>query len=274
MVVTRFAPSPTGLLHLGHAFSALTAYAAARAAGGRLLLRIEDSDRARCRKEFEDAILEDLAWLGIEWETPIRRQSEHMDEYQIPLQRLIGAGLCYRCFRTRSELLISLAHAPHEREALYFGAALPAEEEQERLARGEAFAWRLSTARVREVLGGRAGELTFEDQTGSVRVDPAHLGDVVIARKDFPASYHLASVWDDALQGVTQVVRGEDLKDSAHLHVVLQTLLGLPTPAYVHHRLIVDEAGKRLAKRSNAHSLRALRKAGATPEDVRGMIGL
>jgi glutamyl-Q tRNA(Asp) synthetase len=270
--ITRFAPSPTGYLHLGHAFSALTAFDAARAAGGRLLLRIEDGDRTRCKPEYEAAILEDLAWLGIACETPPRRQSDHIEDYQRPLQSLIERGLCYRCFRTRREILISMAHAPHDAEALYFGAPLPAAEERERVARGEVYAWRLSTARVREELGPRA--LSFEDETGAVRVDPARLGDVVIARKDFPASYHLASVWDDARQGVTHVIRGEDLRESAHVHVTLQALLGLPTPIYRHHRLIVDEHGKRLAKRDAAKTLRSLREAGASAADIRRMVGL
>jgi glutamyl-Q tRNA(Asp) synthetase len=270
--ITRFAPSPTGYLHLGHAFSALTAFDAAREAGGRFLLRIEDSDRTRCRPEFEAAILEDLAWLGIAWETPPRRQSDHIEDYQRPLQSLIERGLCYRCFRTRREILISMAHAPHDAEALYFGAPLPAAEERERIARGEVYAWRLFTARVREELGPRA--LSFEDETGAVRVDPARLGDVVIARKDFPASYHLASVWDDARQGVTHVIRGEDLRESAHVHVTLQALLGLPTPIYRHHRLIVDEHGKRLAKRDAAKTLRSLRETGASAADIRRMVGL
>lgn len=272
MFVTRFAPSPTGYLHLGHAFSALKAFDAARAAGGRFVLRIEDTDQGRCRPAFEAAIFEDLAWLGIEWDTPVRRQSEHMAEYGVVLQRLIDGGYCYRCFRTRAEVLTSLAHAPHGSEALFFGEALPAEEEAARLARGDAFAWRLSTTRVREALSGRA--LRFVDETGEVAVDIARLGDAVIARKDFPASYHLASVWDDAQQGVTHVIRGVDLRDSAHLHVVLQTLLGLPTPRYAHHRLITDASGRRLAKRDKDETLSAMRARGVTVDEVRGLVGL
>jgi glutamyl-Q tRNA(Asp) synthetase len=273
-LVTRFAPSPTGRLHLGHAFSALTAFDAARAAGGRFLLRIEDTDRGRSRAEYEAAIAEDLAWLGVRWETPVRRQSEHMDEYERVLGRLIDRGLVYRCFRTRREVLVSLAHAPHDAEPVFFGAPLAPAEEALRLARGEVFAWRLSIARVREALGARADALSFEDETGVVPVDPGRLGDAVIARKEFPASYHLSSVWDDAQQGVTHVIRGEDLRDSAHLHAVLQSLLDLPHPVYRHHRLVTDEHGKRLAKRDAAATLRALRDAGATPADVRAMLGL
>lgn len=195
-----------------------------------------------------------------------------MDEYARPLGELIARGFAYRCFKTRTQVLTSLAHAPHDSEALHFGAPLPPDEEAERLARGEMFAWRLWTERVRAALG--AASLTFEDDTGSVPVDIARLGDVVIARKDFPASYHLACVCDDAAQGVTHVIRGEDLRDSAHVHVVLQRLLGLPTQAYRHHRLIVDAAGKRLAKRDNAVSLRALRQGGMTPAGIRAQLGL
>lgn len=271
---TRFAPSPTGFLHLGHAFSALTAFDAARAAGGRFLLRIEDTDQGRCRPHFEAAIYEDLAWLGVAWETPVLRQSEHMADYAAVLERLIAMGVAYRCFRTRRELLLSLAHAPHDKEALYVGAPLAPAEEAERIERGEAYAWRLSVARVREVLGARADTLVFEDQNGRHAVDPGKLGDVVIARKEFPASYHIASVWDDARQGVTCVIRGEDLIDSAHLHVTLQALLDLPTPTYRQHPLILSEDGRRLAKRDAALSLRSLRESGVTPAGVRGLVGL
>lgn len=270
--VTRFAPSPTGRLHLGHAFSALTAHDAARAAGGRFLLRIEDLDGGRARPEFEAAIYEDLAWLSVAWDEPPRRQSDHMGDYAAVLEALIARGLCYRCFKTRKEVLAALAGAPHGPEAPYVGERLSADEEAARLAAGDPFAWRLDAARAREALGG--APLSYEDQDGAHAADPLKLGDAVLARKDFPASYHLACVHDDALQGVTHVIRGEDLRDSAHLHVVLQKLLGLPTPRYVHHRLIVDENGKRLAKRDDARSLAALRDAGATKEDVRRLVGL
>lgn len=273
--VTRFAPSPTGYLHLGHALSALTAFDAARAANGRFLLRIEDIDLGRARPEFEAAIYEDLAWLGLSWEEPVRRQSEHMAEYAEPLQDLIGRGLVYRCFRTRKEIADAIASAPHgaaeERSA---GEALPAEEEAQRLAAGDAFAWRLSLKKARAALGPAYFALVFEDETGPVRAEPERHGDVVLARKDFGASYHLASVWDDALQGVTHVIRGEDLREAAHLHVLLQKLLGLPQPVYRHHRLVLGEDGKRLAKRDRSATLRALRDAGKTPADVRALVGL
>ncbi len=273
--ITRFAPSPTGHLHLGHAFSALTAFDAAQAHGGRFVLRIEDIDRGRSRPEFETAILEDLAWLGVAWEEPVRRQSEHMPDYEGALQNLIDRQLVYRCFRTRKEITEAIASAPHgEAEEAFRGEALPPEEEKAKLDAGEAFAWRLSLKKARAALGPGYFTLVFEDETGLVRAEPEKHGDVVLARKDFGTSYHLASVLDDALQGVTHVIRGEDLRDAAHLHVLLQKLLELPQPVYRHHRLIFAEDGKRLAKRDQAATLRALRESGKTPADVRAMVGL
>lgn len=273
--VTRFAPSPTGYLHLGHALSALTACDAARAAGGRFLLRIEDIDQGRVRAEYEAAIYEDLTWLGLGWETPVRRQSEHMDDYAAALQSLIDRDLVYRCFRTRREIAEAIASAPHgDGEEVFRGEALPAPEEAARLAAGEPFAWRLSLRKARAALGPAYFALVFEDETGRVRAEPEKHGDVVLARKDFLASYHLASVWDDALQGVTHIIRGEDLREAAHLHVLLQKLLDLPQPVYRHHRLVLGEDGKRLAKRDAASTLRALREAGRTPADIRTMLGL
>lgn len=271
--VTRFAPSPTGYLHLGHAFSALTAYDAAREAGGRFLLRVEDIDQGRVRPEFEAAIFEDLAWLGLAWEEPVRRQSEHMAEYEAALQGLIDRELVYRDFRTRREIAEAIASAPHgESSEVFIGGALPPDEEKAKLGAGEPFAWRLSLKKARAALGPAYFALVFEDETGRVRAEPDKLGDVVLARKDFPASYHLASVWDDALQGVTHVIRGEDLRESAHLHVLLQKLLDLPQPVYRHHKLILGPDGKRLAKRDQAATLRALRESGTTPADVRAML--
>lgn len=273
--VTRFAPSPTGFLHLGHALSALTAFDAAKRAGGRFLLRIEDIDQGRARPEFEAAIFEDLAWLGVRWEEPVRRQSKHMDEYARPLQHLIDRGLVYRCFRTRRELAAAAASAPHGPvQDPFTGAPLPATQEADLLAAGAPYAWRLSLAHARAALGPRYGDLAFEDETGAVAADPSRHGDAVLARKDFPTSYHLASVWDDALQGVTHVIRGEDLRDAAHLHVLLQALLDLPQPTYQHHRLVRDANGKRLAKRDQAATLQALRESRKTPEDVRAMLGI
>ncbi|MGD9979397.1 MAG: tRNA glutamyl-Q(34) synthetase GluQRS [Hyphomonadaceae bacterium] len=273
--VTRFAPSPTGYLHLGHAFSALTAFEAARAAGGRFLLRIEDIDFGRARPEFEDAIHEDLAWLGVSWEVPVRRQSEHMSEYEAALQQLIDRKLVYRCFRTRKEIAEAIASAPHaEAEEAFRGEALAPEEEAAKLEAGEAFAWRLSLKKARAALGPAYFALVFEDETGLVRAEPERHGDAVLARRDFGTSYHLASVWDDALQGVTHVIRGDDLREAAHLHVLLQKLLELPQPVYRHHRLILGDDGKRLAKRDTAATLRALRESGKAPADVRAMLGI
>lgn len=272
---TRFAPSPTGLLHLGHALSALTAFDAARAGIGRFLLRIEDIDRGRARPEFEAAIFEDLAWLGINWEAPVRRQSEHMAEYAHVLEGLAARQLVYRCFRTRKEVAEAIASAPHgASEEVFRGEALDPADEAERLATGEAFAWRLSLKKARAALGPAYFTLVFEDETGLVRAEPERHGDAVLARKDFATSYHLASVWDDALQGVTHVIRGEDLREAAHLHVLLQRLLGLPTPTYRHHRLVLGADGKRLAKRDQSATLKALRENGKTPADIRAMLGL
>lgn len=272
--VTRFAPSPTGYLHLGHAFSALTAWDAAQTAGGRFVLRIEDIDQGRARPEFEAAIFEDLAWLGLQWEAPVRRQSQHLPEYEAALQSLAERDLVYRCFRTRREIAEAIASAPHgEGGEVFTGGALPPDEEKAKLEAGDAFAWRLSLKKARAALGPAYFALVFEDETGRVRAEPEKLGDVVLARKDFPTSYHLASVWDDALQGVTHVIRGADLRESAHLHVLLQKLLDLPQPVYRHHRLILGDDGKRLAKRDQAATLRALRESGKTPADVRAMLG-
>jgi glutamyl-Q tRNA(Asp) synthetase len=272
--VTRFAPSPTGRLHLGHAFSALTAYEAARAAGGRFLLRIEDIDRTRSRAVFEQAIHDDLAWLGLTWEHPVRRQSEHMADYEAALDRLRSDGLLYRCFRTRKDVLDAIASAPHGPETPFRGEPLPAAEEAARLAAGAPFAWRLSLERARERLGARWDALTFTDlDHGEQTVRPEAVGDVVLARKDVGVAYHLAAVVDDALQGVTHVIRGEDLRDAAHVHRLLQALLDLPTPLYRHHRLLLDGEGRRLAKRAGAKSLSDLRAEGADPRAIRAELG-
>lgn len=272
--VTRFAPSPTGRLHLGHAYSALVAFDAARDAGGRFLLRIEDTDQGRARPEFEAAIFDDLAWLGLAWETPVRRQSEHMDDYARALDRLIAAGVVYRCFRTRKEVAAEIAAAPHEPAPVFRGDPLPPAEEIARLEAGDPFAWRLSLTAARAHLEPRWDMLGFEADGVWTKAEPERLGDAIVARKEFPSSYHLASVHDDAAQGVTHVIRGEDLREAAHLHVLLQTLLDLPTPIYRHHRLILGPDGKRLAKRDQAATLAALREGGATPADVRAMLEL
>ncbi len=275
-LVTRFAPSPTGYLHLGHAHSALVGWRAARAAGGRFLLRIEDIDKGRCRPEFEAAILEDLAWLGLDWEAPPRRQSDHMADYAGALERLDAEGLLYPCFCTRKEIRAEIARAaqaPHGPEGpLYPGTcrALSADQRRARRAQGEAYALRLDMARA----AARAGPLAWSDRArGEVEADPRSLGDVVLARKDAATSYHLAVTLDDALQGVTLVTRGTDLFHATHVHRLLQALLGLPVPEWHHHGLIADETGARLAKRSDALSIRALRKVGKSPVEVRALAG-
>lgn len=280
--VTRFAPSPTGYLHLGHAFSALTASDAARRAGGRLILRIEDIDAGRCKPAFEAAICEDLAWLGVSWDASVRRQSEHVADYQRALGVLIERGLVYRCFKTRAEILDEIARAPHLSPKgpdgpAYVGAPLAAYEERSLLASGAPFAWRLSAAAAREALGPLYERLCFmvEGENGerAVEAKPEIFGDVILGRKDSGTSYHLASTHDDALQGVTHVIRGEDLAAAAHLHALLYALFGRPAPVYRHHRLITDERGRRLAKRDHAATLRALRDAGVTAAEVRARLG-
>lgn len=275
--VTRFAPSPTGHLHRGHAFSALTAHRAALDAGGRFLLRIEDIDATRCRPEYDAAILEDLTWLGLAWETPVRRQSEHLTDYHAAIDVLRARGLVYRCFKTRKE--IDIGRAPHEPVVPYVGAPLPADEEDARLGRGEAFAWRLSLAAARAALGGFETLTFVEDgagpdgETGVIQARPETAGDIVLARKDVGVAYHLAVVHDDALQGVTHVIRGQDLFEAAHIQRLLQALLDLPTPTYRHHGLLLGPDGRRYAKRDKAETLRELRAAGMAPEALRAELG-
>ena len=273
MFVTRFAPSPTGYLHRGHAFSALTAQAVARDAGGRFLLRIEDIDRTRCRPDYEAAIFEDLAWLGLGWENPVRRQSDHMADYRAALERLAGRGLLYRCFRTRREIAEAIEAAPHGAMEAWRGRPLPADEEARRLAAGEAYAWRLSLDAAERALGGFAGLTFVEEGRGKVQARPELGGDVVLARKDVGVAYHLAVVHDDALQGVTQVIRGEDLFEATHVQRLLQALLDLPTPVYRHHRLLAGPDGKRFAKRDGAQTLRSLRGSGMTAGELRAEMG-
>jgi len=279
--VTRFAPSPTGLLHLGHAHAALFAFRASRAAGGRFLLRIEDIDRGRCRPAFEAAILEDLAWLGLTWETPVRRQAEHLDAHRTALDRLTAMGVLYPCFCTRSEIQAEIAaspSAPHGPDGpLYPGTCrhLDVATRTARLAEGRPHALRLDmTAALAQVRAVGHGALTWHDQAqGPQQAAPQRFGDVVLARKDVPTSYHLAVTLDDAAQGVTLVTRGADLLEATHLHRLLQALLGLPTPEWHHHGLLTDARGRRLAKRDNARSLRALREAGVSAAEARAMAG-
>ncbi|MFN7056935.1 tRNA glutamyl-Q(34) synthetase GluQRS [Hyphomonas sp.] len=273
--LTRFAPSPTGRLHLGHALSAASVWDAAGKAGGRVLLRIEDIDQTRCRPEYETAILEDLAWLGHRWHGPVRRQSEHFADYAAVLAQLEARGLIYRCFRTRRELVACLPAGADPAEGGFTGRPLKPAEEAERLSRGAPFAWRLSLAAAREALGPRYCALTYlEERNGrlaAVRADPAPFGDVVLARKDTPASYHLACCHDDALQGVTHVVRGEDLRVVTAIHALLQALMGWPAPVYSFHPLLMGPDGKKLSKSHAAKSLAEYRGAGMTAGDIRAM---
>jgi glutamyl-Q tRNA(Asp) synthetase len=285
--VFRFAPSPNGFLHLGHALSALLNLEMARATGGRLLLRIEDIDRARCRPEFAAAMLKDLAWLGIAFEPEVRRQSEHLDDYQTALAALQGQGLVYPSFESRGEIRRLIAareqiapwrHDP-DGAPLYPGDArtMPVAERERRMPRGEPYALRLALERAVECTGALTWSESGEGpggESGNVAADPAAWGDVVLARKEMPTSYHLSVVVDDALQGVTHVVRGQDLFWSTSIHRLLQALLGLPTPTYHHHRLIRDAAGRKLAKSTRATALRELRAQGLSPADIRRMVGL
>jgi glutamyl-Q tRNA(Asp) synthetase len=273
-IVTRFAPSPTGYMHLGHVRSALEGWRAARQSGGRFLLRLEDLDRVRCRDEYAAAILEDLAWLGIDWDGPVRRQSEHFDDYRDALGRLEELGVLYPCFCTRREIQAEIAQAggapQGEAGPLYPGTCRQLEL-ADRVAKERAgldFALRLDLARALAL----TGPLDWIEEGGGapqhVNADPAMLGDVVLARKETPASYHLAVTVDDALQGVTLVTRGEDLATATHIHRLLQALLGLPTPHYHHHPLLTDATGRRLAKRDHALTIGAMRASGMRPDAV------
>ena len=276
MIVFRFAPSPTGYLHLGHAFSALFAWRRARDAGGRFLLRIEDIDPTRCRHEFTEAIFEDLTWLGLDWDGEVRVQSQHFDEYRAVLEALAGRGLIYSCFCTRADIereVAQSAAAPHapDGSAVYPGTCRKLSEDEcaARIAAGERYALRLDMTRALD----ETGPLSFDEEgEGRIDCDPARFGDVVLARKDAPASYHLCVTHDDAVQGVTLVTRGVDLKRATDVHRVLQELMGWPAPHYVHHRLLTDESGRRLAKRDRAATLRSLRDAGVSPDALRARL--
>ena len=285
--VFRFAPSPNGHLHLGHAYSALLNFDSARATGGRFLLRIEDIDATRCRPEFETAIYDDLGWLGMVWETPVRRQSEHLADYSAALATLDRKGLVYPSFESRAEI----ARVVAEREAcgawprdpdgapLYPGASksLPPEDRARLVASGAPYALRLDMAAACRIAPGltwtEAGEGP-DGEHGAVPSCPAAWGDVILARKETPTSYHLSVVVDDALQGVSEVVRGQDLFCATAVHRLLQALLGLPEPHYRHHQLIFDSEGRKLSKSTRATGLRELRSQGATPADIRRLVGL
>jgi glutamyl-Q tRNA(Asp) synthetase len=281
--VFRFAPSPNGELHLGHAFSALIDFALCQRAGVRFLVRIEDIDRTRCRPEYEAGIFRDLAWLGIEWEEPVRRQSEHFADYAAARQKLEAMGLVYPAFLSRGEVAALTRDPDWPRDPdgapLYPGLDrdLDPAEAARRIATGAPHALRLRTAEAAALAGPLSWQETGagpDGETGTISADPAVWGDVILARKETPTSYHLSVVVDDAAEGVTHVVRGRDLFHATAAHVLLRRLLGLPAPAYHHHGLITDEAGRKLAKSDRDTSLRSLREAGATVEDVRRMVGV
>ena len=274
-VITRFAPSPTGCLHLGHVYAAKFAYDLAQVEGGQFLLRFEDIDTTRVRKEHYAQIEQDLCWLGLGWGEQLIRQIDRLDAYDAAMECLKEMAVVYPCFCTRREIqqeIEAMHYAPHGPEGpLYPGIcrALSHKERVERIACGEAHAWRLDTAKIADRVRG----LTFTDAIHGVQeIDPFLLGDVVLARKDIATSYHLAVVVDDAYQGVTDVTRGSDLLPSTHVHRILQILLDLPEPRYHHHRLILDEQGKRLAKRDDALSIGALRAEGKSPDEVLAML--
>jgi len=284
--VFRFAPSPNGPLHLGHALSAFINQDMADSTAGRLLLRIEDIDLTRCTPDFEDAIYRDMEWLGISWEKPARRQSEHFDEYQAALQQLIGRGLVYPSFMTRGEVKTMVAS--HEAAGVPWprdpdGSPLyPAEDRElseveraERLSAGLRHAWRLDMRRALEAAGSNLSWTdTGEGDHGIIPADPAAWGDVILSRSDAPSSYHLSVVLDDALQGVTHVVRGLDLFHATSVHRLLQVLLGLPEPAYHHHRLVTDASGRKLSKSEGDTGLTELRAKGLSVADIRQLVGL
>ena len=276
---TRFAPSPTGRLHVGHAYAAYCAFDWARNVGGECVLRIEDIDQTRCRPEYTEGIYEDLTWLGFEWEAPVRVQSEHFPDYTAALNVLIDKGVVYRSFRTRKEInaeidAAGITESPAG-ERPYPGPSetLSMDEEQALIEGGQSFAWRLSLDRARETLGSQWDHLGFEEQ-GEVRDNgwtvarPEWLGDVILARKDTPTSYHLAVCHDDAVQKISHVVRGDDLFFATHIHVVLQALLGFEVPTYLHHRLLLDETGKKFSKSDHSKTLVDMRKDGFSPSDI------
>ncbi len=290
MLTTRFAPSPTGYLHLGHAYSARTAIEAARAGGGRCLLRIEDIDHTRCRQELEAALRDDLAFLGLRFDGPVRRQSEHMADYEQALQTLTARGVLYPCFCTRAAIAAEIAQAqsapngisadPQALGPRYPGLCrhLDPKVAEDRIAAGQNYALRLDVERaLAQVKGslGATGALTWHDRhAGQITAQPELLGDVVLARREVKTSYHLAVTVDDHLQGVTLVTRGEDLFSATHVHRLLQALLGLDTPEYAHHRLLTDDDGNRLAKRSGSESIASLRAAGYSADSLWARVGL
>lgn len=281
MIVTRFAPSPTGHLHLGHAYSSIFAFKQATQSNGRFLLRIEDIDPIRCKAEFTNDLMEDLLWLGLTWQEPVRRQSEHFADYATALSKLRDLGLIYPCFCSRREVAAEAAvsvYAPHQieqgsSEIVYAGTCrhLSTEEQQRRLKEQGAANWRLDVSKARLL----TGDLFWRDQElGMIKASPQNFGDVVLARKDVQTSYHLSVTVDDNLQGVNLVTRGNDLFQATHIHRLLQELLGYSVPEYHHHPLLCDSAGKRYAKRDKSVTLRSLRREGRTVADIYNTVGL
>jgi glutamyl-Q tRNA(Asp) synthetase len=273
-LVTRFAPSPTGWLHLGHVYAAAMAWQQARQAGGRFLLRLEDIDPTRCRAEYAEGIIEDLQWLGLSWDGPVRVQSEHLPDYRGTLDHLAAQGLLYPCFCSRAAIEQASAHAPHGDDGpIYPGTCrrLSQSEHTKRMATGERYSLRLDIGRA---LAQAPAPLCYEEEgEGSVRCRPERFGDPILARKDAPASYHLCVTHDDAAQGVTLVTRGMDLRPATDLQRLLQALMGWPAPRYAHHRVLTDTTGQRFSKRDRAATVRALRAEGYSPHDVRRMAG-
>jgi glutamyl-Q tRNA(Asp) synthetase len=273
LMITRFAPSPTGYLHLGHAFSALTTYRAVKAIGGTFILRLEDIDTSRCRAAFAQAILEDLTWLGLHWETPVWLQSQRIDTYRMAIESLRQRDLIYRCYCTRAEIAAEIAaspSAPHGSD----GAIYPGTCKTVRTATADdtrAFAWRLDSAKTASLFPG----LTWQTNADVPQpVLPETFGDVVLARKEMPTSYHLSVVLDDAAQNITHVFRGEDLRASTPIHRLLQALFNLPVPTYTHHKLLVGPDGRKYSKRDKSLTLRELRANGTTPQDIIALVGL
>lgn len=286
MFRTRFAPSPTGLLHEGHGLAASEAFGAAESADGECLLRIEDIDQTRCRPEFERAIFEDLSWLGFSWPEPVRRQSDHFDDYVSVLERLRALGVVYRSFLSRKDVAANLMARgiglSPAGEYPYPGPlqSMSEDEETARVAAGDAFTWRLSLDRCRDYLGTDYEALSFVEtgigpdwEAGEVPARPDWLGDVILARKDTPTSYHVAVTHDDALQEISHIVRGQDLFHSTHVHVLLQRLMGWPTPVYRHHRLLIGKDGKKLSKSAGSRTLHNLKEAGVSASELRARWG-
>ena len=279
MTITRFAHSPTGFLHLGHAYSALFAAEQAPDKTDRFILRIEDIDAGRCRANFTQAIFHDLEWLGLTWELPVRLQSEHMADYQTALGKLDQMGVLYPCFCTRKQIQQEIAaagYAPHEIPngpdgTIYPGTCkkLMPEQREENLANTNGFALRLDMDKAVAL----SGEMTWQDHSkGLIKAQPGIFGDVILARKDIPTSYHLSVTLDDHLQGITLVTRGQDLFEATHIHRLLQSLLDLNVPQYHHHPVLNDQTGRRLAKRDKARTLQQLREDGMTPDNIKTMI--